>query len=64
VTKPAAYQMAGACLEKMKAVYQRTGRSADWARLLAELRAEYARKPRLIEVLDGLEGKRSRILKV
>lgn len=63
VTKPAAYQMAGAYLEKMKVVYQRIGRLAEWERFLAELRAENARKPRLIEVLDGLEGKRSRILK-
>lgn len=63
MTKPAAYQMAGACLEKMKPVYQRTGRLAEWERLLAELRVENARKPRMIEVLDGLEGKRSRILK-
>lgn len=63
VTKPAAYQIAGACLEKMKAVYQRTGRLADWERFLTELRAANARKPRLTEVLDGLEGKRSRILK-
>lgn len=63
MTKPSAYQMAGACLEKMKPVYQRTGRLAEWERLLSELRAENVRKPRMIEVLDGLEGKRSRILK-
>jgi uncharacterized Zn finger protein len=63
MTKPAAYQMAGTSLAKMKAVYQRTGRLAEWDRLVATLRAENARKPRMIEVLDGLEGKRSRILK-
>lgn len=63
MTKPAAYQMAGENLLKMKAVYQRSGRLAEWEHLLVELRTENARKPRMIEVLDGLEGKRSRILK-
>jgi len=63
LTKPAAYQMAGAHLAQMKTVYQRTGRLAEWNRLLTTLRAENARKPRMIEVLDGLEGKRSLILK-
>jgi uncharacterized Zn finger protein len=63
MTKPAAYQMAGASLAKIKAVYQRAGRLPEWERLLVTLRTENARKPRMIEVLDGLEGKRSRILR-
>jgi len=62
-TKPAAYQAAGAHLEKMKAVYHRTDRLAEWEQLLTELRTKHARKPRFIEVLGRLEGKRSRILK-
>ena len=62
-TKPAAYQMAGDILRKMKSVYERTGRLPEWETLLHGLRVENARKPRMIEVLDGLEGKRSRILK-
>ena len=62
LTNPAAYQIAGAHLAKMKAVYQRTGRPAEWERLLAALRAEHARKRRMLEVLDGLEGKRTRII--
>jgi uncharacterized Zn finger protein len=62
LTKPAAYQAAGALLLRMKTVYQRTGRLAEWERLLASLRAENTRKPRLVGVLDGLAGKRSRIL--
>ena len=63
LTKPAAYQMAGVSLTKMKTVYRRTGRLPEWERFLVALRMENARKPRMIEVLDGLEGKRSRILK-
>ncbi len=62
MTKPATYEIAGTSLEKMKAVYRRTGRLTEWERLIASLRTENARKPRMLEVLDGLEGKRSRIL--
>lgn len=50
-------------MKKMKVVYQRTSRLAEWETLLTELRTQNARKPRLIEVLDGLAGKRSPILK-
>jgi uncharacterized Zn finger protein len=63
MTKPAAYESAGAYLKKMRVVYKKTGRLADWKRFIAELCAEHSRKPRFIEVLDGLEGKQSRILK-
>jgi uncharacterized Zn finger protein len=63
MTKPAAYQTAGMRLTKMKTVYRRTGRLPEWERLLGMLRTENVRRPRMIEVLDGLEGKRSRILK-
>jgi uncharacterized Zn finger protein len=62
MTKPTAYQMAGASLAKMKTVYQRIGRLPEWERLIGSLRTENARKTRMIEVLDGLDGKRSRIL--
>lgn len=62
-TKPAAYQMAGGVLQKMKAVYMDTGRQAGWESLLSELRTQNARKPRMIEVLDGLAGTRTRIMK-
>ena len=61
-TKPAAYQVAGNWLGKMKPVYQRTGQLAEWQRTLTELRALHARKPRLIEVLDSLDGRRSPII--
>ena len=58
-----AYGTAGMYLEKMRAVYARNDRRAEWDALIARLRAEHARKRRLLEVLDGLEGKRSPILK-
>jgi uncharacterized Zn finger protein len=62
VTNPGAYQIAGAHLKRMHAVFLRTGRVAEWEQLLAELRATKPRKPRMLEVLDRLEGKRTRIL--
>ena len=63
ITKPSAYEVAGRYLRKMRTVYERTGRRTEWEGLLRELRTDHARKRRLMEVLDRLEGKRSRILK-
>ena len=63
VTKPSAYQSAGMYLGKMRAVYERLNRRSEWDDLLARLRTEHGRKKRLLEILDGLEGKRTRILK-
>ena len=63
ITKPSAYEVAGRYLRKMRTVYERTGRRSEWEGLLRELRTDHARKRRLMEVLDRLEGKRSRILK-
>lgn len=53
---PAAYDIAGAYLEKMKAVYARLGREPEWTALIADLRAKNRPKRRLTEVLDRLEG--------
>lgn len=33
------------------------GRSSEWPEILAEVRESHRRKRRLMEVLDGLEGK-------
>jgi len=62
LTNPAAYQVAGGFLTKMRTVYQRTSRLEEWQRLLTELRAQHARKPRLLEVLNSLEDRRTRII--
>jgi uncharacterized Zn finger protein len=53
---PAAYDVAGPYLEKMKAVYARLGRTPEWRALIANLRAKNRPKRRLTEVLDRLEG--------
>ena len=53
---PAAYDVAGSYLEKMKDVYARLGQAQEWTALIADLRAKNRPKRRLAEVLDRLEG--------
>ncbi len=53
---PAAYDVAGAYLEKMKSVCAGLGRTQEWTALIADLRSKHRPKRRLTEVLDRLEG--------
>jgi hypothetical protein len=46
----------------MEEVYRRTKRLGEWRQLLANLRVEHARKPRLLEVLNRPEGRREKII--
>lgn len=61
-TKPSAYQTAGHYLKKMKAVYSRTNNEAAWTQHMAELREHNKRRPRMLDVLNSLEGRRTRIV--
>ncbi|MCX7014540.1 MAG: hypothetical protein NTW86_18650 [Candidatus Sumerlaeota bacterium] len=45
-------------MRKMRAVYQKTNREAEWRALLLELRGRRKAERRLMQVLDSLEGKR------
>ncbi len=56
--KPRAYEEAAGYLRRMYKVYQATRRLPDWQNLLLELRKEHKAKRRLMEVLDGLSGKK------
>ena len=56
--KPKAYEEAVIYLRRMCKVYQETSRASDWQNLLFELRREHRAKRRLMEVLDGLSGKK------
>lgn len=60
--KSAAYQTAGAYLKKIKAVYRKTRRTSEWSGYLAEIREQNARRPRMLDVLNKLEGRRTRIM--
>ena len=55
--KPSAYQEAAKYLRKAAKVMGREKKLTEWERYLKELREHHARKRRLIEVLDGLDGK-------
>ena len=54
-----AYQTAGGYLQEIKAVLERQNRLADWKSYIASIREQNKRRPRMIEVLDRIEGKPS-----
>ncbi|MBM4301157.1 MAG: SWIM zinc finger domain-containing protein [Deltaproteobacteria bacterium] len=55
--KPSAYQEAVKFLRKAGDVMSKQNKQAQWDQYLRSLRDAHARKRRLIEILDGLEGK-------
>ncbi len=55
--KPSAYQEAAKYLRKAGKVMSREERPAEWESYLKELRKQHFRKRRLMEILDGLDGK-------
>ncbi len=56
LVKPSAYQEAAKYLRKAAKVMFRGKKQAEWERYLKELREAHARKRRLMEILDGLDG--------
>jgi uncharacterized Zn finger protein len=54
---PNAYADAGALLRRVREVLGASGRSSEWPKIVAQVRESHRRKRRLMEVLDGLEGK-------
>jgi uncharacterized Zn finger protein len=55
--KPSAYQEAVKFLRKAGEVMSKQNKRAQWDQYLKSLRETHARKRRLIEILDGLDGK-------
>ncbi len=55
--KPKAYQEAARYLRKAGLVMKRQKKSKQWNQYIQDLRQQHARKIRLMEVLDGLQGK-------
>lgn len=55
--KPDAYQEAVKYLRKAGEVMSKQNKQAQWDQYLGSLREAHARKRRLLEILDGLEGK-------
>lgn len=60
--KPKAYQVAGGYLKKMRAVYNHINKPDAWTRYKSELRENNKRRPRMLNVLNSLEGRRTRIV--
>jgi len=52
--KPAAYKVAAPYLKKIRALYRKQKRTAEWKSYLSALRRQHKAKRRLIEILDSL----------
>ncbi len=60
--KPSAYQEAGRYLKRLARLYRKLDRADAWRAYLDELRSANHRRPRMMEVLDSVGGKRKRVL--
>jgi uncharacterized Zn finger protein len=56
-TKTKTYPEVGRYLKRVQSLLRKLDRTADWQRLLADFRKDHGRKRRLMEVLDGMEGR-------
>ncbi|MCD6334470.1 MAG: hypothetical protein J7M27_03985 [Candidatus Latescibacteria bacterium] len=56
--KPSAYEVAAGYLRKVHKALKRLGREEEWKACLAGIRETHRRKRRLLEILDGLNGRR------
>ena len=57
VTNVKAYESAAVHLRKVHRTLKKLKRAAEWKTYLADLKEENKRKRRLVEILDGLEGR-------
>jgi len=56
-TQPKAYEVAAGFLRNMRRTFKKLGRDKEWQSYIARLRQANARKRRLLEVLDSLDGR-------
>lgn len=56
-TNTKTYPEVGRYLKRVQSLLRTLDRTADWQRLLADFRKDHDRKRRLMEVLDGMEGR-------
>jgi uncharacterized Zn finger protein len=56
-TQPKAYEVADGFLRNMRRTFKKLGRDKEWQSYIAGLRQANARKRRLLEVLDSLDGR-------
>lgn len=58
LTKPSAYEAAAVYLKKLHGLFTVLNRGEEWTNYLAGLRQTHARKPRLLQTLARLEGRK------
>jgi uncharacterized Zn finger protein len=58
LVKPAAYEVAAKYLLKMRDIFQKTDRMAEWTALVKSIRVAHKPKRSLMQILDTLEAKR------
>ncbi len=56
-SKPA-YEACAACLRKMRPIYKSLDQEDHWSELVADIRHNYRNRPRFMEILDRLEGRK------
>jgi uncharacterized Zn finger protein len=56
-TQPKAYEVAAGFLRSIRRTLKKLNREKEWQIYIAGLRQVNARKRRLVEVLDGLDGR-------
>ena len=56
-TQPKAYEVAAGFLRSMRRTFKKLGRDKEWQSYIAGLRQVNARKRRLLDVLDSLDGR-------
>jgi uncharacterized Zn finger protein len=58
LTKPSAYEAAAVYLKKLHDLFAGLNKGEEWTNYLASLRQTHARKPRLLQTLARLEGRK------
>ena len=57
LVKPASYREAAVFLRKIRRLLKQQEKDREWESYIEKLRQEHVRKRRLMEIMDGLEGK-------
>jgi uncharacterized Zn finger protein len=53
-----AYETCAACLRKMRPIYKALDQDDHWTELLADIRHNYRNRPRFMEILDRMQGRK------
>lgn len=59
---PRAYEEAAGYLKKLRPIYEKLSRAAEWDALVAGIREKYRNRPKLMEILDKMQGSRTTIV--